>query len=347
MTLSASGVNVKAAVAKASAWGAAVACGADSGVLIKPHTLKRTRQSLIDDSLGLYFPQSAVNAQIKVEGDIPSYLRYDGLDLLIALAMGETGGLPAGQGATTAYAQTFSLANTLDTYFATFIVNNGVNIDEYTTVKITGFTLTGEVGKPWEIKFHAIAIDRITGSTVNTPTTFNNVTFFETGARVLFGQSVFWMGNNSGSALSFSNAIFPNKFELQFKRKMAGKYGTGTSMDLIDEPTNDGLPEITLKLTMPRYTAATYFNNWDPMTQQMLQMTATGANIASTYNRSFQIQFPALQLSNVDLPMKEGILEHPLEFKALSIGTDPAGMTGVTNPFAINVVNRQSVNVLA
>ncbi|MDA8113873.1 MAG: hypothetical protein M0Z43_03975 [Acidithiobacillus sp.] len=159
MTLSTSGVNVKAAAALAGAWGTAVACGANSGILIKPHTLKKTRQSLIDDSLGLYFPQNAVNAEIKCEGDIPSYLRYDGLDLLIALAMGATGGNPVQQGSTTAYAQAFPLSNTLDGYFATFIVNNQINIDEYTSVKLNGFKITGQVGKPLEIAFHAIAND--------------------------------------------------------------------------------------------------------------------------------------------------------------------------------------------
>ncbi len=266
MPLSAAGVNVKAAVALASAWGTAVACGANNGVLIKPHTLKRSRQSLIDDSLGLYFPQNAVNAQVKCEGDIPAYLRYDGLDLLIALAMGPLAAAPVQQGATTAYAQTFTLANTLDSYFATFIVDNQVNIDEFTTVKITGFKITGEVGKPLDIAFHAIAIDRITNSAVNTLATFNNVTYFETSNRVLMGQGVFRMNNASDVALGSSNIIYPNKFELEFKRKMAGRYGTGTSMDNIDEPSNDGLPDITLKLEFPRYQAATYFNDWDPLT---------------------------------------------------------------------------------
>lgn len=347
MTISASGVNVKAAVAKAATWGTAVACGADNGILINPHTLKRTRQALIDDSLGLYFPQNAVNAQVKCEGDIPSYLRYDGLDLLIALAMGTTAGAPTQQGATTAYDQTFSLADTLDGLFATFIVNNQVNIDEYTSAKITGFNLKGQVGKPLEIKFHTQVSDRIVNSTVNTSTTFANVTFFETANRVLFGQSAFLMNNASDVALASTNQVYPDSFELEFKRKMGGKYGVGTDMDIIDEPTNDGLPEITLKLEFPRYETDQYFADWDPMTQQKLQITFTGAEIVSPYNRSFQLQFPALQLSSVELPMSKGILKHPLQFNCLGALAAPAGMTGVTKPFQVNVTNRQSTDVLA
>ncbi len=345
MPLSASGVNVKAAAAIASAWGTAVACGANSGLLIKPHTLKKTRQALIDDSLGLYFPQNSVNSQVKCEGDIPSYLRYDGLDLLIALAMGATGGTPVQQGTTTAYAQTFSLANTLDGLFATFIVDNRINIDEYTTVKITGFNLKGQVGKPLEISFHAISIDRITNSVVNTLTTFATVTFFETLNRVLYSQGLFRLNTASGAALGSGDIVYPDSFELDFKRKMAGKYGTGTTMDLIDEPTNDGLPTITLKLEFPRYYANTYFTDWDAATNLKMDMAFTGDVIATGYNRSFKISLPNLKLSSVELPISAGILKHPLEFQCLGAVTAPTGMT-VTNPFEVDVVNRQSLNVL-
>ncbi len=346
MALSASGVNVKAAVAAAATWGTAVAVGANNGVLIKPHTLKKTRQALIDDSLGLYFPQNSVNAQVKCEGDIPSYLRYDGLDLLIALAMGATAGVPTQQGTTTAYAQTFSLANTLDGLFATFAVDNQINIDEYTSVKITGFQIKGQVGKPLEISFHAQAMDRITNSTVNTLATFGNVTYFETGNRLLYSQGVFRLNNASDVALGSSNAVYPDNFTFEFKRKMAGKYSTGATMDVIDEPTNDGLPEITLKLEFPRYHANTYFTDWDAATNLKMDMTFTGGNIASTYNRSFKISLPNMKISNVELPMAAGILKHPLEFQCLGTPTAPAGMT-VTNPFEIDVVNQMSTNVLA
>ncbi len=347
MPPSASGVNVKAAAAKAATWGAAALCGANSGVLIKPHTLKKTRGALIDDSLGLYFPQNSVNSQVKCEGDIPCYLRYDGLDLLIALAMGATGGAPVQQGATAAYAQTFSLANTLDGLFATFVVDNQINIDEFTTTKITGFQIKGLVGKPLEISFHAQAIDRNASSSVNTLMTFGSVTYFETSNRVLYSQGVFRLNNASDVALGSGNIVYPDNFTLEFRRKMAGRYGTGTTMDLIDEPTNDGLPEVTLKLEFPRYQANTYFADWDAATNMKMDMTFTGAQIASPYNRSFQLQFPNMKIANVELPMSAGILKHPLEFQCLGTSTAPAGMTGVTQPFGINVINRESVNVLA
>lgn len=75
-------------------------------------------------------------------------------------------------------------------------------------------------------------------------------------------------------------------------------------------------------------------------------MTFTGANIASTYNRSFQVQLPSMKISNVDLPISAGILKHPVELQCLGCSTAPAGMTGVTNPFQVNIINRQSAKVM-
>ncbi len=51
-----SGIELKLAARKATTWGTAVACGAMDGILMLPGTLKRSRDSKIDDSLGLFWP---------------------------------------------------------------------------------------------------------------------------------------------------------------------------------------------------------------------------------------------------------------------------------------------------
>lgn len=341
------GVELKAAAKKAAAWGTALACGADDGVLILPHSIKKDRSASVDDSLGLYFARESAPGEIKVEGDIPVYLRYDGLDLLLALAMGATGGAPVQQGTTAAYAQTLSLAEDLDGLFATFALNNNVNIDEYPSVKVTGFTLKGEVGKPLEVAFHTIASDRVTDSTVNTAGTFANVTYFETANRVLMGQGVVRMNDRDGAALGAGDEIYPSSFELALKRNMAGVYGVSSGFDHIDEPTNAGRPEVTLKLDFPRYTAATYFGDWDAGTPKKLDMVFTGGLIEDTYYRTFRLQMPHLAYASVGLPIEQGILKHPVEFNALAADTAPLGMTGITRPFQVDVVNRQSADILA
>jgi|Deesub1362A_J573_1020465.scaffolds.fasta_scaffold00740_17 hypothetical protein len=343
------GVEIKAAFKKASVWGEAVACGANDGILILPPSLKKDRPNQVDDSLGLYFPEDSDPGEIKVEGDIPAYLRYDSLDLLIALAMGATGGAPVQPDSVNApntYQQTFTLADNLDGLFGTFALNNNVNIDEYPSVKVAGFTLKGEVGKPLEITFHCIAIDRITNSSVNTLTSFSNVTYFETSNRVLMSQGVIRMNNQSDAALGIGDEIYPSSFELTFKRNMQGVYGVASGFDKIDEPTNAGQPEVTLKLEFPRYTSDAHFTGWDANTAKKLDMTFTGALIEDTYHRTFRIEFPNLKYANVNLPIEQGILKHPVEFDCLACDTAPSGMTA-TKPFLIEVINRQSADVLA
>ncbi|MEW6115668.1 MAG: phage tail tube protein [Nitrospirota bacterium] len=340
------GIEVKAAIKKAATWGTAVACGANNGILILPDSIRKDRPNNIDDSLGLYFPQDSDPGEIAVAGDLPAYLRYDGHDLLIALGAGSTGGAPVQQGATTAYQQTFPLADNNDGKFATLVLNKKINIEECTSSKIIGFTIKGEVGKPVQIIYHTIIDNKITDSVVNTLVTFANVTYFETKNRVMFNHGIFRMNAQDGGALGAGDKIWPNSFELKFMRKMSGVYGAGGTFNTIDEPMNDGLPEVSLKLQFPRYTSAAYFTDWEAGNAKKLDITFTGAMIANPYYRTVKIELPNLKFANVDAPTETGTIKHPVEFNCLGCAAAPTGMT-TTKPFLITAINRQSADVLA
>jgi hypothetical protein len=343
----ASGIETRAAAVKGSTWGTAAACGAGDGLLILPPTLKKQRDALLDDSLGAYFPVEADQGPVKVEGDLPCYLRYDGLDLLIALVAGATGGAPVQQGTTTAYAQSFSLAENTDGLFCTLALLNGVNVDEYPTLKLTGLTLKGRVGEPLEISFSGISSDRVTDSSTNTPATMGSVTIAESGNRVLMSQGVFRMNDASGAALDSGDAIYPSSFELSFMRKMAGACGSGLGYDRVDEPAIDGQPEIKLKLEFPRYTSGAHFEDWDSAVPKKMDMAFTGTLIEDSYYREFRLSFPNLAYKGVELPMDRGALKHPVEFACLAASSAPLGMAGITKPFRTDVVNTESTDVLA
>jgi hypothetical protein len=341
----ATGVEIRAALARATQWGTAVAVGADHGLLILPHSIKKQCSSQVDDSLGLYWPNESDPGEVAVSGDLPLYLRYDGVDLLLALAMGATAGAPAQQGATAAYAQTFTLADHLDGLFATFCVDNNVNIDEFRSLKLPGFTLRGEVGKPLQVTFHTVGDDREQSSAVNTG--FAAVTYFETRNRVLMSQGAMLMNDASGADLGAGDEVYPRAFTLSCRRKLEGAYGIQGTFDVIDEPSNAGVPEVTLELEFPRYTSKQHFDGWAANTPKKMEMLFTGSEIEAPYNREFKIQFPNLMYSEVDLPMEQGILKHPVRFNVLAPDTAPDGMTGITKPFQVDVVNRQSADVLA
>jgi hypothetical protein len=344
------GVELKAAAKKAATWGTPVVVGANNGILIRPTSLKKDSGVTVDDSLGTYFSKDGTPGPIKVEGDIPPYLRYDGLDLLFALFLG-TAGAPAQQGATTAYAYTYKWLTSIDGLFMTWVKHMKNYIEEHPSVKIVGFTLKGETGKALEISFKCISQNKIIDSSVNTTTTYNNVTIFEDANRVKFSEGVFRMNDQSAIALASGDVIYPSSFELSAMRKLKGVYGqyktTGTNVqDLIDEPTNDGQPEIKLKLTFPRHTNTTYLAALGADTRKKMDISFTGAVIASTYYRNFTIQLPHLQMQNDDPADAAGIIQEPIELLVHSASAAPAGMTGITDPFWISGINRLATDPL-
>ncbi len=340
------GAEIGFAIKIAVAWLTAVACGAGDGVLLTGMGLKKTRPPLKDNSLGRAFTHDVDLGLIKAEGDIEAFLRYDGLDLLMALAMGATGGAPTQQEATAAYAQTFTLAANLDGLFATLVGENNVNVDEYPSVKLLGFTLKGKVGEPLTITLHCLADDKVVDSAVNTSATFGNVTIPETRNRALFNQSVFRMNDQSDIALAVGDKILPSEFELTYKRSLAG-VNTADGTDKIDEPSTTGQPEVTLKLKFPRYEDEQGFLDWDAGTLKKMDLICTGGLIEGAYYRKFTINFPALQYVDVAKPYEEGIIPWDAEFICREAAAAPAGMTGITLPFQVDVINQKTTDVLA
>jgi hypothetical protein len=348
------GVELIYAAKKATAWGTAVACGTLNGFLSRPSGIKEASDVEVDDSLGLYFSGDGSPSAIKCDGDIPAYLRYAGMELLLAMAMG-TAGVPVTHAAgTLSKDYIYKPAKHLDGLFITFVKHMKNYIAEVPSLKVTGFTIKGEVGKPLELILNTTGcfINKNTSTGINTLTTANNITIAETGNRVQFAQGVFRMNDQSGIALAAGDQIYPSSFELSFQRKLTGVYGaltTGTTAkrDVIDEPTNDGMPEIGLKLGFPRHTSATMLTALGNDTRKKMDVVFTGGIIETSIPYLFMLQFPHLQIKNVDVVDEQGIIKEPVDFICHSAATAPAGMTGITDPFWISGTNKFATNPLA
>jgi len=344
------GVEIKAAIKKAATWGTPVAAGLHDGILILPTSVKKSAGNDVDDSLGTFIPVDGNPGEIKVEGDIPMYLRYDGLDLLLALFLG-TAGDPAQQGGTTAYAYLYKWLMSVDGLFMTYVKNMKNYIEENASAKVVGLTIKGETGKALQLIVKTICQNKVFDSVINTTSTFNNVTIFESANRVRFSEGVFRMNDKDGAALSDADKIYPSSFELSAQRKMRGVYGQYKTaapnvQDLIDEPTNDGTPTVTLKLTFPRHSNTTYLSVLGSDTRKKMDITFTGRLIAAPYYRTFKIQMPHLQMTGDDPADAMGIITEPLDFNVLGTLSAPAGMAALTDPFWISGVNRLATNPL-
>jgi hypothetical protein len=243
------------------------------------------------------------------------------------------------------HAQYDYAANT-DGHFLTIVRETGtIGYREITSAKVTGFTLSGEVGMPMRISFQIIGSDAIWDSPVNDSTSFANVTFPETENRILWGHlgalaSTYgiWINDQSGGALAQGDVIYPASFELTFTRTLKGRYGQGSNYDIIDEPTNDANPTCTLSLQMPRLTGTTYFTDWAAGTAKKLQIYTRGALMNGTDYRESKLEFPHLEYQNVESPEVAGQMGNPLTFNVLAADAAPTGMT-ITNPLRWTLKN--------
>ena len=342
------GREIKAALKKASAWRTAVACGVGEGLLLTELGGDPKIEMLKDDSFGQMYIKTIDKGKTTVEGTLGGYMRYDGLDLIIALVMGACG-TPAQQDATIAYTNSFTLADNTDGLFATLAtLLQSDKVWEWPSVKITGLDIEGDIGGVLKFSASFIADRRVLDSTTNTYTTMGGVTYPEEGNRLIMNSNFYFrMNDASGDALDSGDAIYPNKFKLSFKRPMEGLPEAG--YEGVSEPASNNFPEATLTLDFPRYDAAShgYFEDWDALTEKKIDILFTGALIASTYYREFRVQCPCAQVTDAKAPVNgPGRIPASITFELKACATAPTGMTGITKPFQINVQNQQSASVL-
>jgi len=350
-----SGSQELLAIKKAAIWGTAVACGATDGIQFLTGQAKRSADVQVDESRGRAFSIDGTAGPIKCETSYTFNLRYAGMELLAAMLMG-TAGVPTVQGATAAYLHLLKW-NT-DPYGLMITVAKSMiaYIEEIPTAKVTGLTISGEVGaKPLQVTLDVIGINREVASAVNTLALYANVTL-PTDANanpVMFSHLVFRMNDASAIALAPTDRINPSKFTLSLKRKMkgdyTGQYRTAGSnpQDLIDEASNDGFPELGLTLEFATHSSTTYMAALGSDTRKKMDITATGALIATPYNYTHLWQYPHLQLKNVNPTDGNGRITEPLEFIIHGAAAAPAGMTGITDPLWWSITSKRITNPLA
>jgi hypothetical protein len=341
------------ALIKSAAWGAAVACGAGSGILLKGDSLTKKQPNVPDNATGSQFEGYSDLGNIDAGWGAPADLAYDGYMLMLALAMG-TAGVPAAQG--TGYKHTLKIAASRAGLFATFIKNYRANIFEAPSVKLTGFKISGPDSNGLvNIEFKGIAFDKLQGSATNTIATFANVTFPYKGNRVLFKQGVFRLNTQSAAALaSPADVIKVSKFELNYDWSAKGEL-TSEFGNRIDEPTDDGKPVVTLKLDFPRYDDAgkTRIDTFDAEALLKADITFTGALISGTDYRTMAIRLPQLKMERPDQPFNAATIPQSVTYRGQAAAAAPLGMRtadmgyDLVNPFDLMFINTQSTNPLA
>ncbi|MBW2673870.1 MAG: hypothetical protein JRD89_10725 [Deltaproteobacteria bacterium] len=336
---------------KAAAWRTAVACGANDGILILSESFKQTIEHLDDDSAGLAFLQRTDQGKIEASGGLEAYMRYEGLDVLLALIMG-TAGVPTRNIVDTglSYTNSYVMANNLSGLFATLaMLKKSDKVFEYPSVKLHKFGLSGEMNAPVKLTVEGIANLLDLASATNTAATMANITYPDKGNRIIMNKDArFWLNDESGDALDSADAIYPSGFELSFNRPMEADLTAGN--EDVDEPIGEGFPEPTLTLYFPRYNDAnhTFFADWEAFTRKKLEIYFKGSLIETTYYYEFKLSFPNLKVIDPEAAISgPGKIPVSLSFKVLGTDSAPTGMTDITKPFQIDVQNKRATDPLA
>jgi len=337
------------AIKKASTWRTAVECGADDGILFSDESLKQENEELLDDSLGSLWPKYSDQGKITASGTLGGYMRYEGLDVPLALMMG-TAGAPTQQDSTAAYLHTLKLADNLDGLFATLaILKKSDVVFEYPTVKFFSLKLSGEMGGVVTYSIDMIPNKQVLDSSTNTASTMENVTYPDVENRIIMNSNtVFRINDKSGSALADGDKIYCSGFEFSFSRNLEGDLTI--SHDDIDEPGGVSFPEGTLTINFPRYDDNNhdFFADWNANTEKKMDISFTGKLIESPYYYKFTISMPHLRVINPDAPISgQGKIPMSMTLRMLGTDTAPAGMTGITKPFQLDIINKRSTDPLA
>ncbi len=304
-------------------------------------------EDLIAEEAGVPFVQTSDRGNVDIEGTVTAFYRYSGaLNRLLAMAIGQD--TAAQIAATTAYTHTMIPQATLDAIFGTLAIDKNVSVWEWPGVKVKGFTISGEAGQPINIEFEIIAntLNRNTSGGVNNNTTITNVTYRSKALRALFNHLTLRMHNQSDAALGAGDKLNITSFSLEFTRPMSAAHIS--SQREVIEPTGDGLPEITLEIELPEYTADTHLSDLDAETLKKIDLDLdSGVDAGSSNNYRLLIDIPQAKIIDAEAAVDgAGKIVHPLTLRLEEAQTAPSGMTA-TRPLQIVATNQHTTSELA
>jgi hypothetical protein len=340
---------------KGSVWGTPVAAGANHGLLVLTSGLSREFEVLEDLSLGSAWELDPQRGKLSGGGDLTGWLRYDNNEwLLIALLMG-TAGVPAATTDASAKLHTLQLADGIAGKFATIAQKmKSDEVWEFPSVKPVSMRLVGGKREPIAYTIGCVAshLNRNAGSGTNNTTTIATITQRETLRRIVPDEAAYVRINDQAAiALAAGDAHPLSHFELVFTRPQEGDHVLDGNV-FVTEPigTAHAMPT-DLQVVFPVYEdkADALLDKFEADTPQKIEIFAQGPIIGGTERYRITIQMPqAVMVGKPDLAITgPGKLACTLRYKLTKAAAAPAGMTGVTNPFAILLVNKRTTDILA
>ncbi len=346
--------DVQYAACKGGLWGTEALLGVGHGVYGISDGFTKKKPNMPNEATGQAWETETDLGNTDAPWTHTAELTYDGMMLLLAMIFG-TGPAPAQQGLTTAYKHQIQLTDDLLGLYFTYAKNYKAALFVAPSVKLTSVKFSGpNKNGRIDVVFTGVAFDKLSGSGTNTLTTFQNVTWPYVGNRVLFRQGAFRMNVQGAAALGAGDLLKVGSFYLEIQRPQKGEY-TSEFGDRQDEPTKDGRPSVSLVLNYPRFNddGKARIDSFDAGTLFKMDMTYTGALIASTYYRQMVFRLPQLVMERPGQSYNANTIPQKATFRAQKAQSAPLGMQladigyDLTQPLDLQAVNTQSTGALA
>lgn len=280
-------------------------------------------------------------------------LRYEDIPTFLAAAMGSAANptvvSSAAANSLVAYSHVITLADEL-THFFTLAVDFNNYVLEIPTFKVRGYTVkVGDNGRML-VDFAIVGNKAVYDSTTNINSTVGGATVAALGTRVFRKDGVFRINKQSASALATGDAVtILSDAQFGATQPLADSDNV-FGQNYIIEPDNDGFPEFPLTLNFARMTSASAnslaigLKNGDIW---KADWTFTGTSINATTRYSMTWRFPALQLYSFQAQAVGANQVRPQAvFRAKLASAAPSGMSALTRPFDLTIVNMNSQNLL-
>lgn len=350
------GREVKAAYVRSSTWGIAASVAQGRQVLIKSTEGFDDQPMVSDDDAfsqqfvgeGQVAQRGPINTEIKCQA------RYEDADNWLAAACGSVAAPTAisSQGAANslvAYQHDITLADEL-THFYTIAADMSQYVKEIPTFKLRGFNLTVGDNGAMELGFPIIGNRAKYDSAVNNVASVNGARAAEIGHRLFRKDGTLRMNVQSAGALGASDVLSQVRdISLTYNRPMAGEDHV-FSQDYIIEPDDDGFAELMLEVNYPRMntvSANSLALGFGDGRAFKMDLKFLGAYINSTTQRQLLIEAPAMQIYSFRAPVVGHQQVRPVvQWRFKRAATAPTGMSGLTRPFRMTLINANSQNLL-
>lgn len=269
---------------------------------------------------------------------------------LIAGAMGSPAAVTistSAAGAVTSWLHIMDLAPSTDGVAFTGAFAKKLYVDELTSFKMTGFGLTGD-GSVMKLSLKALGTKPTNQSSVNINSTVFGANFPALANRIFTKHGTFRANLQSGNTLVAADAIKIETCGFDFSRPQDAPNIYG--QDVIDEPADNGFPDVSINLTFPRMdtvSANSFVAIHRDGTVLKGELRFVGALINSTDNYQYVFQFPHLEVqASTQNTQGAQQIKPTAMLKAKKAFTSPSGMPFV-NPFRLRITTTQSIAGLA